>query len=45
MPSIGNAIWVKTAGLSIYWDMQYIGTASVTPISGQSFFLIPEIVN
>jgi hypothetical protein len=42
--SSGNPVNVRLAsGTAIYWDMQITGTA--TPISGQTFTLIPEVLN
>lgn len=42
--SVGNFAMVTLAsGTSIFWDLQTTGSA--TPISGQTFTLIPELLN
>lgn len=43
-PSVGPAPTIRLAsGTSIYWDLQILTAA--TPISGQTFTVIPEIMN
>jgi hypothetical protein len=43
VPTVGTEIAVKLAsGSTILWDLQYTGSAALTPASGQTFTLIPE---
>lgn len=43
-PFVGAAMGIKlSSGQSIAWDLQYIGSASLTPASGQTFTLVPEV--
>lgn len=45
-PAVGNAVMVKLAsGTALFWDMQYVGTAALTPASGQTFTLTAEALN
>lgn len=45
-PSVGNAAVIKLAsGTSVFWDMQYISAAALTPASGQTFTLTAELLN
>lgn len=45
-PAVGNNVCPKLAsGTSIYWDLQYTGSASLTPASGQTFTATPEVLN
>lgn len=45
-PNVGNACGVKLAsGTAISWDLQYTGSASLTPLSGQTFTVTPETLN
>lgn len=44
-PAVGNALSFKlTSGTSIFWDLQLTTIAGNTPISAQTFTLIPEIL-
>lgn len=43
-PVVGGDVGIKLAsGQVIYWDVQTIGSAGLTPISGQTFTLTPEV--
>lgn len=43
---VGTAAFLKlAAGTSVFWDIQYTGSASLTPASGQTFTITPELVN
>lgn len=45
VPDVGGSVdFALASGTVIYWTLQYIGTASLTPASGQTITLIPEIV-
>ena len=44
VPTVGTAVWVKLpTGSSVYWDVQYTGTAALTPAANQTFSLTAEI--
>jgi hypothetical protein len=46
IPSVGTAAWAKLAsGTLVYWDIQYLGSAALTPASGQTFTLTAEALN
>lgn len=43
-PAIGGDLGIKLpAGQLVYWDLQLVSTAGVTPISGQTFTLTLEL--
>jgi hypothetical protein len=45
-PLDGGAAFVKLAsGTAVYWDLQLVSAAGVTPISGQTFTVTAENVN
>lgn len=50
VPTVGNGIpWQSVANPSVvptvlYWDLQYTAAAGVTPTSGQTFTLVPEML-
>lgn len=45
VPSVGSAVIAAIALPPVtFWDMQYLGTAALTPIARQNFIIIPEIV-
>jgi len=44
VPAIGTAVWVKlSTGTSVFWDVQYTGSAALTPAANQTFNLVAEI--
>lgn len=43
LPLVGNEVGIKLAsGSIVYWDLQYTGSASLTPIAQQTFTLTAE---
>ncbi len=45
IPSVGSELAVKLAsGQAVYWDLQYVGSASLTPASGQTVTLTAEAI-
>lgn len=45
-PGVGTAAAIKLAsGTAIFWDLQYTGSAALTPASGQTFTLTAEVLN
>lgn len=44
-PNNGTAAWIKVPGTSVFWDLQYTGTAALTPASGQTLTLTTELAN
>jgi hypothetical protein len=46
VPSSGTVSAIKLAsGTSIFYDLQYTGSAALTPASGQTFTITPEMLN
>lgn len=44
-PNNGTAAWIKVPGTAVFWDLQYLGSAALTPASGQTFTMVAEIAN
>lgn len=45
-PAVGNACGPRLAsGTSIFWDLQYTGSAALTPLNAQTFTLTAEVLN
>lgn len=43
VPAIGSELGIALAsGQVVFWDLQYVGAAALTPASAQTFTLIPE---
>jgi hypothetical protein len=41
--AVGSEVGIAlSSGQSVYWDIQYSGSSSLTPISGQTFTLTAE---
>lgn len=44
IPSAGAAAYMKQPTMQVFFDLEYVGAASITPISGQTFAVTADLV-